>query len=88
MEQHLGRQLTRAERVHHINGDRADNRIENLKLYKNHSEHMRVEHPELAALAGATGRKRQREARSAPAADSECRIIRHAPGRGNPLPGA
>lgn len=32
MERHLGRRLTRAEVVHHINGDRRDNRIGNLRL--------------------------------------------------------
>ena len=32
MERHIGRALTRQEFVHHINGDRLDNRLENLQL--------------------------------------------------------
>lgn len=41
MEEHLGRKLTDDESVHHINGDRTDNRIENLQLLTK-SEHSRL----------------------------------------------
>lgn len=39
MEQHLGRYLRREEVVHHINGVKDDNRIGNLMLFANDSEH-------------------------------------------------
>lgn len=38
MENHIGRRLEKSEIVHHINGDRFDNRIENLMICS-HREH-------------------------------------------------
>ena len=40
----LRRKLKRKEVVHHIDGDKSNNSFNNLKVYRNQSEHMRKEH--------------------------------------------
>jgi hypothetical protein len=45
MEAHLGRPLRHDEHVHHLNEDKADNRIENLRVVSA-SEHKRLYHPQ------------------------------------------
>lgn len=48
MEQHLGRKLESNELIHHLNGDKLDNRIENLVL-TSRAAHIQEHRPELLA---------------------------------------
>jgi replicative DNA helicase len=42
MEKHLGRSLTNKEIIHHINGDKQDNSLENLYLCRDSKEHQSI----------------------------------------------
>lgn len=44
MEKFIDRPLNPSEKIHHINGIKTDNRIENLELINNQSEHMHIHH--------------------------------------------
>lgn len=50
-EQILGRPLDKGEIVHHRNGDKRDNRAENLEVMTQ-SEHVRLHLPEMLAKQG------------------------------------
>ncbi len=52
MEQHLGRQLRAGEVVHHLDGNKRNNAVENLALCASESEHQKTYHREQASELG------------------------------------
>ena len=44
MSIHIGRPIWKYEVVHHINGNKIDNKIENLELIKSNSKHIKEKH--------------------------------------------
>lgn len=47
MEKHIGRFLNPEETVHHVDGDKTNNSIENLELFATRGEHTKHAHPEV-----------------------------------------
>lgn len=54
MENHISRAINPDECVHHINGIKTDNRLENLQLM-NHSEHSRAHNQEISMTRNRVG---------------------------------
>lgn len=50
MEEHLGRYIKPTEYVHHINGEKSDNRLENLELMPHRAAHVRTHFRAVAEL--------------------------------------
>lgn len=66
VEQSLGRYLTSAEQVDHINQNKADNRIENLQVLDASSHSIKTNAENLGALKGLRDRLAEYERRFGP----------------------
>jgi hypothetical protein len=64
MERFLGRKLTKTEHVHHKNGDKTDNRLENLELL-DESSHHKLHAPKKGRLGKPLSEERKTKLREA-----------------------
>lgn len=62
MEKHLGRYLRTEEVVHHIDGNKQNNSLDNLKLYERNADHLRDELSGRFPNWSEDGKRRLREA--------------------------
>lgn len=63
VEAHVGRYLTRLEVVHHKDGDRSNNHIDNLQLFASNGEHLLLEMKDYLPQWSEDGKRRVREGR-------------------------
>lgn len=80
MEKHLCRKLSRCEQVHHINGDRFDNRVENLMVVTQ-AEHDAIhkwKHPKekVCPVCGSTFAPKPTKRARAVVCSEECKLKR------------
>lgn len=80
MAEHLGRMLDPREVVHHKNGDKQDNRIENLELYTTNAQHLRDELTGRCPNWTEEGKRRMRD----PSIDRRKKSSQKGPGTGGP----
>jgi len=73
-EKMLGRELLDNEVVHHINGDKADNSVGNLKICSSKAEHMKIH--EIERATAATGDNTMRKCKFCKKWDSLSNLFR------------